>query len=121
MNNSLKVRANNRMRIISIFIIAIISFYDIYLSAIYSDHLDYLEQNLICRWLIYNGGLNFFLLLKFISTLMVCAICFHLLKTKYKIAIYGVLIFQIYLFLFLNFYTESKYKKVSFEEMIILR
>ena len=104
---------------LSILLIGLISVYDIYLTLIYSEYIEMMEANPLAKWIICEHGLYSFILTKAICTLVVCSICFLLLKTKYKIAVYGVLIYQIALFLALNFWVSDKHTPVSFSEGIL--
>jgi hypothetical protein len=95
----------NRILFFCILIIGLVSVFDTYLSVIYSPHLRQLEQNPLGQYLLDTGGLTLFVEVKSVCTLIVVSLSFWLMKTKYKLAIVGVLIFQILLFLYLNFYT----------------
>ena len=105
---------------IAILIIGLISVYDVYLTVIYAEYIAMMERNLIAKWIIREFGVYPFIAIKSFTTLLVCVICFLLSKTKYKIAIYGVLIYQIGLFLALNFWTDGKTTGVSFSDGFLL-
>lgn len=104
---------------LSIFLIGLISVYDIYLTLVYSEYIETMERNLIAKWIICEHGLYSFILTKSILTLLVCCVCFLLSKTKYRIAVYGVLLYQIGLFLVLNFWTDSKNPKAYLTDGIL--
>ena len=101
---------------ISVLLIGLVSVYDIYLTIIFSDYIESMERNLIGKYIIKQYGVYAFVLTKSITTLIVCLFCFLLKKTRYKIAVYGVLFFQIALFLFLTFFTDAKSKPLTTEE-----
>jgi len=97
----------SRILIFCIFIIGLVSVFDTYLLIIYSPYLKQLEQNPLGQYLLDVGGLTLFVEVKALATLLVVGFSFYLIKTKWRWAIYGVLIFQISLFVYLNFYTFS--------------
>ena len=97
----------NRILFFCILIIGLVSVFDTYLSLIYSPHLRQLEQNPLGNWLLDVGGLQLFVETKAVCTILVVITSFLLIKTKYRLAIVGVLIFQVLLFLYLNFYTYN--------------
>ena len=101
---------------LSILLIGLISIYDIYLTLIYSEYIEMMEANPLAKWIICEHGLYSFILTKSICTLLVCLICFLLSKTKYKIVIYGVLVYQIILFLALNFWVSDNHTPVSLSD-----
>ena len=78
-----------------------------------------MEANPLAKWIICEHGLYSFILTKAICTLLVCLICFLLSKTKYKIAIYGVLVCQIILFLALNFWVSDNHTSVSLSDGLL--
>lgn len=104
---------------IAILIIGLISVYDVYLTLIYAEYIAMMERNLVAKWIIREFGVYPFITIKSCTTLLVCIICFFLSKTKYKIAIYGVLIYQIGLFLALNFWTDGKTTEVKISDGIL--
>mgnify|MGYP003151688442 CR=1 FL=1 len=89
------------------FVIGLISVYDTYLSIIYSPQLRQSEQNPLGIYLLDVGGLELFITTKAVATILSIICCVILIKTKYKLAIVGVLAFQFLLFFYLNFYTHS--------------
>lgn len=104
---------------LSILLIGLISVYDIYLTLIYSEYIEMMERNPIAQRIICEHGLYSFILTKSILTLLVCCVCFLLSKTKYKAAVYGVLLYQIGLFLALNFWTDEKNNKAYLSDGIL--
>jgi hypothetical protein len=64
-----------------------------------------LEQNPIGKQLLKIGGLVLFIEVKAVCTVLSVLISFLLVKTKYRLAIIPVLLFQVGLFFYLNFYT----------------
>lgn len=105
---------------IAILIIGLISVYDVYLTVIYAEYIAMMERNLVAKWIIHEFGVYPFVAVKSCTTLLVCVICFFLSKTKYKIAIYGVLIYQVCLFLALNFWTDGRTTKAHFSDGFLL-
>jgi hypothetical protein len=97
----------NRILVFCIFIIGLVSVFDTYLLIIYSPYLRQFEQNPLGQYLLDVGGLTLFVEAKALATLLVVGLSFYLLKTRWRWAIYGVLVFQISLFVYLNFYTFS--------------
>lgn len=95
----------NRILFFCILIIGLVSVYDTYISIIYSQYLGMLEQNPIGKQLLKIGGLVLFIEVKAVCTVLSVLISFLLVKTKYRLAIIPVLLFQVGLFFYLNFYT----------------
>lgn len=100
----------------AVFIIAIVCVYDIHLTVVFSESIDILEKNPTALYIIKNFGLYQFIIIKAISMFAVCSACLLLGKTKYKIAVYGLAILQIFLFIFLTFFTDPKTKPLSRDE-----
>lgn len=94
-----------RILVFCVLLIGLVSVYDTYLTIIYSSSLSYLEQNPVCQYILSVGGLELFVQLKSLLTIIVALICYLLISTKYKIVIPAILSFQIFLFIYLNFYT----------------
>lgn len=101
---------------IAIFIIAIVCVYDIHLTVFFSESLNNLEQNPVCVYIIKNFGVHTFVLIKSFCMFLCCAICLLISGTKYRIAVYGLAVFQIFLFLYLTFSTGSNVKSLSIDE-----
>lgn len=105
---------------LSILLIGLISIYDIYLTLAYAEYIVDMEIYHVSRWIMAEYGVPQFVLLKSFLTLVVCLSCFFISKTKYKIAVYGVAIYQILLFLYLNLSTQVNTSSISLKEIIPL-
>lgn len=85
-----------------IFLIGLISVYDSECLVLHRN--DLVEENPVGRFLIRlaNGEVYLFVNIKAVSTIFCVITCFVLLKTKYRSAIIGVFLFQLWLFLYLT-------------------
>jgi hypothetical protein len=92
-----------------ILIIGLISVYDTALIVIYGDSIYSLEKNPVGNWLMTQGGVPLFATMKAILTICVVSCCILLVKTKYRVTIFGVLLFQVLLFLWLTFGGHSPF------------
>lgn len=90
-----------------IFLIGLISVYDTALIVVYRNTINEMERNPVGDWLLNQGGVPLFAFVKSILTLCVVLCCILLVKTKYRVTIFGVLLFQCLLFLYLTFYTRT--------------
>lgn len=90
---------------VMVVIIGLVSVYDNAATYTFRDTIRETEENPAGRWLIDQGGVSLFVTVKAMTTLLVVGICLRLIYSdKYKIVIVAVCIFQILLFLYLNFY-----------------
>lgn len=101
---------------IAILVIAAVCVYDIHLTVMYSESIQYLEKNPICLYIIKNFGIHTFVLIKSFCMFLCCAICLLISGTKYKISVYFLAIFQVFLFFYLTFFTDKNTKPLSIDE-----
>ena len=92
-----------------IFLIGLISAYDSWLTHIYSKSIIAAERNLLSKFVMEKTSVDTFICIKMFGTLFVCSVLFCLVKTKLRSVIVGVLLFQLWLFYYLNFYTGDVY------------
>ena len=92
-----------------IFLIGLISAYDGWLTHIYSKSIIEAERNLLSKFVMEKTSVDTFICIKMFGTLFVCSVLFCLVKTKLRSVIVGVLLFQLWLFYYLNFYTGDVY------------
>lgn len=107
-----KKKTLNLLYLLFIFIIGLVSVFDVYVSAMYPSHIYFNEQNFMALYLIKKYSLYHFILLKSVFTFIVLVICYSLMKTKYKYIITYICMFQVCLFLYLNFYKIHSYSDV---------
>jgi len=86
-----------------ILLIGLVSAYDTALTAVYSETIWEMEQNPVGKWLLSQGGVPLFIEIKAFMTLCVVVFCMFLTRTKYKVTIIGVCLFQLWLFYWLTF------------------
>lgn len=106
--SSSKMR-NNILLLTCCFIIGIISVYDTYLTLIYPYDVYMNEQNPLAEFIIHNNGIANFITIKAFTTIITVCLLIMLMKTKYRISIVLVCLFQLYLFYYLNFYGNIEY------------
>lgn len=99
---------NNILLLTCCFIIGIISVYDTYLTLIYPYDVYMNEQNPLAEFIIHNNGIANFITVKAFTTIITVCLLIMLMKTKYRISIVLVCLFQLYLFYYLNFHTNAK-------------
>lgn len=85
----------------------LISVYDNVMNVIFYDQLPRTEQNPIASWIIKEGGVASLVQIKSVTTILAVAIMLVLIKTKYRIVILPVFLFQIGLFFYLTFYVPA--------------
>lgn len=107
-NSSEKPKTKNKLvYLLCIFVIGFVAVFDVYASVMYPGFICNNEQNPIAFNLIRGFGLYNFILIKSVFTFVVLILCWLLIRTKYRSAIVVVAIFQVCLFLYLNFYSKS--------------
>ena len=89
------------------FLCGLISVYDNVMNVIFFESLPRDEQNPVASWIISESGVNGLIEIKSLGTVCAVAIMLVLAKTRYRLAIWGVFIFQIALFCYLTFYAPS--------------
>lgn len=87
----------------AIFFIGVVCCYDNMLSVIYRDSLVEMEENPLGSWLI-EYGVDFFILVKAIATVLAVMFLYALSFTKWKRLILAAAVGQAYLLWYLNFY-----------------
>lgn len=101
---------------IAVLVVAAVSVYDIHLTVHFSDSIIELEKNPICLFIIKNFGVHSFVIAKSIGMFLCCAVCLYLSGTKYRASVYGLAFFQIFLFMYLTFFTDKNTKPLSPDE-----
>lgn len=96
-----------------ILMIGMISAYDGWLTHIYSKSIISAERNLLSKFIMENTSIETFIASKMFGTLFVCLVLFCLVKTKLRSVIVGVLLFQLWLFYYLNFYPSGIFESFS--------
>jgi len=110
--------------LLSILIIGVVGAFDNSMNVIYSDSLISMEENPVGTFILCNNvqpsdlrlhnlgletspkiakNLHLFVLYKSIGTMLVVGACLVLAKTKYRVTVIAIAIFQGGLFLYLNF------------------
>lgn len=110
--------------LLSVFIIGAVGAFDNSMNVIYSETLITMEENPVGTFILCNNvesselklhkrgietssaianNLYVFVLYKSIGTMLVVGACLVLIKTKYRVAVVAIAIFQGGLFLYLNF------------------
>jgi hypothetical protein len=92
-----------------IFLIGLISAYDSWLTHIYSKNIIVAERNPLSKFVMEKTSVDTFICIKTFGTLFVCSVLFYLVKTKFRSVVTGVLLFQLWLFYYLNFYAGDFY------------
>ena len=107
------MKANFRLKkqtvfyLICLLIIGAVSAFDTYVSIKFPGFILDNEQNPVAKIIIQNFGLYNFILVKCFCTFFVLMACWGLTRTKYKVTIVFVTIFQVMLFLYLVFYSSK--------------
>jgi hypothetical protein len=94
--------------LVMILAIGMISAYDSWLTYIYSNDMIRIERNPLSRVIMQTTSVETFIAFKMFNTLFVCFVLFYLIKTKFKLVIAGVFLFQLWLFYYLNFETDGQ-------------
>ena len=102
---------NNLKYFMMIFLIGLISAYDGWLTHVYSKSIIAEERNPLSKFVMEKTSVDTFICIKMFGTLFVCSVLFCLVKTKFRSVVIGVLLFQLWLFYYLNFHT-GKYKDI---------
>jgi len=100
---------NNLKYFMMIPMVGVISAYDSWLTHIYSKSIIGAERNPLSKFVMEKTSVDTFICIKMFGTLFVCLVLFCLVKTKLRSVIVGVLLFQLWLFYYLNFYTGDVY------------
>ena len=87
--------------------IGAISAYDSWLTHIYSKNIIVAERNPLSKFVMEKTSVETFIAIKMFGTLFVCSVLFCLVKTKLRSVVVGVLLFQLWLFYYLNFYVSG--------------
>ena len=101
------VRKTNLILLLLIFLSGLISVYDNVMNVVFYEELPQTEQNPVANWIIGVGGVAGLVQIKAAGTMMAVITMLLLMKSKYKIVIIPVFLFQLGLFCYLTFYTES--------------
>lgn len=83
-------------------IAALISVFDNVMNVVFMETLESEEKNPVASWIIENHGVYGLVKFKAIGTIMATIIMFLLAKTKYRIVIIPIFVFQLVLFLYLS-------------------
>ncbi len=90
-----------------VFLAGFISVYDNVMNVIFFNSLPQDERNPFGSWIIEKFGVEGLVEIKSVTTILAVALMLILLKTKYKIVILPVCLFQIALFYYLTFHVTS--------------
>tara|TARA_Y100001938_G_scaffold82736_1_gene113851 strand:- start:66 stop:476 length:411 start_codon:yes stop_codon:yes gene_type:complete len=90
-----------------VFTAGLISVYDNVMNVIFFDSLPMDERNPFASWLISRVGVAGLVEIKAITTILAVFTMLCLLKTKYRIVILPVCLFQLGLFYYLTFHVAS--------------
>jgi hypothetical protein len=93
-----------------IFMAGMISVFDNVMNVVYMQTLPQEERNPLCSYLIGEFGVEGFVFLKAVSTILAVILMSALVYTRFRIVIVFVFIFQIFLLLYLNLYTPNGIK-----------
>lgn len=93
--------------LVVILLIGLISVYDNTLTLLYGDQIHETERNPVGNWLLGIGDVPLFILTKSVLTICAIFICILVARTKYRVALFGVLFFQVCLFWWLTFSGEG--------------
>lgn len=119
MSKNSKKRLSNIWFLFMIFICGAVSVYDNVLNVITMDSLADVEQNPIAKYIIKAYGVPIFVQLKAIMTLIVLILMIKCVYTKFRIAILGVCLYQVGLFLFLTFHTKEFHSFFIIDDMFV--
>jgi len=98
---------NNLKYFIMILTIGLISAYDSWLTHIFSKSIIVEERNLLSKFVMEKTSVETFIAIKMFGTLFVCSVLFCLVKTRFRPVVVGVLVFQLWLFYYLNFHIRD--------------
>jgi len=93
-----------------IFTAGLISVFDNVMNVVYMSTLPQEERNPLCSYIIGEVGVEGFVCLKAVSTILAVILMSALIYTKFRVVVVFVFIFQIFLFLYLNLYTPDGMK-----------
>lgn len=92
-----------------VFLSGLISVYDNVMNVVFYEDLPRTEQNPQASWIIENlGGVAGLVQVKAITTIMAVVVMLGLIKTKYRVVIFPVFLFQLCLFYYLTFHTVER-------------
>ena len=90
-----------------VFLSGAISAYDNVMNVVFYEQLPETEQNPYASWIISNAGVSGLVQIKAVGTILAVLLMLWLIKTKYRIVVIPVFLFQFGLFLYLTFYTPN--------------
>ena len=90
-----------------VFLSGMISVYDNVMNVVFYEELPQTEQNPYASWIISKAGVSGLVQVKAIGTICAVALMLWLIKTKYRLVVIPVFLFQLGLFLYLSFYTVN--------------
>jgi len=88
--------------VMCVFLIGLVSTFDVYMSVMYNSYLFDMEENFIAKHIIATYGVGEFIMVKSFMTIFVVIILTLLVETKYRVSVVWVTIFQLFLFIYLN-------------------
>tara|TARA_R100000008_G_C3583235_1_gene170131 strand:- start:2091 stop:2492 length:402 start_codon:yes stop_codon:yes gene_type:complete len=88
-----------------VFLSGLISVYDNVMNVVFYEDLPRTEQNPVASWIISKAGVAGLVQTKAITTMIAVVVMLSLIKTKYRVVILPVFLFQLCLFFYLTFYT----------------
>ena len=90
-----------------VFLSGLISVYDNVMNVVFYKDLPLIEKNPFASWVIEKVGVSGLVEIKACGTMLAVSLMLLLAKTKYKVVIIPVFIFQLALFCYLSFYTPT--------------
>ena len=82
--------------------------YDNVMNVIFFDSLPKDEKNPFASWIIESHGVEGLVQIKAVTTILAVGIMLYLIKTRYKLVAYPVLVFQLGLFYYLTCHVPVK-------------
>jgi len=90
-----------------VFMSGMISVYDNVMNVVFFNDLPRTEQNPMASWIIDSGGVSLLVQVKAVTTILAVIVMLGLIKTKYRVVILPVFLFQLGLFCYLTVYVDS--------------
>lgn len=102
-----KLFSNFYLSALAVFLSGLISVYDNVMNVIFFKTLKMDEKNPVASWIIETKGVSGLVEIKAVTTVLAVAIMLALLKTRYKLIIWPVFVFQLCLFYYLTFHVAG--------------
>ncbi|MQF98049.1 MAG: hypothetical protein FI729_00745 [SAR202 cluster bacterium] len=102
-----KLFSNFYLSALAVFLSGLISVYDNVMNVIFFKTLKMDEKNPVASWIIETKGVSGLVEIKAVTTVLAVAIMLALLKTRYKLIVWPVFVFQLCLFYYLTFHVAG--------------